>query len=434
MNNSADISPFFKTNGPCRTQVEFQFESLDSLLPKDHRARDIWTFVDAMDHTVCFNDIKTLNLQAGRSTTCPKILLAVWIYSILDGNASARKLDELCKNHLVYKWIVGGVEINRTMLASFRSRSPRKFEDLLTSCLAGMVKADLIHDRDFSQDGSRMKANAGFASFRGRSSLEEIQKDIGQHIKEVTQQKNHNKREAGLLLDKQKRIDKAIAALEGQQLRKEANGKKHRQPPKKEDLEKVKASTSDPECIKMKMGDGGYRLAYNVQFATGVDSRVIFGVDVVNTPDPGAAPKMMKTVHDRCAVLDIPAPQGWLTDSAYSSKDDVEAAAILFPECDYISPAKVRKSCDAKKHQRGDSEAVRNWRDLLDDPDRNERYKKRCSTAEFSNAQVKNKGFTSFSVRGAIKAKGQALLHAIANNIERFLDLSKKRVTEVVTG
>jgi hypothetical protein len=46
----------------------------------------------------------------------------------------------------------------------------------------------------------------------------------------------------------------------------------------------------------MKMGDGGYRLSFNVQFATGTKSRVIFGVDVVNMLDPGTSPTMMQKV------------------------------------------------------------------------------------------------------------------------------------------
>ena len=208
-------------------------------------------------------------------------------------------------------------------------------------------------------------------------------------------------------------------------------GEKERQVAKKEELAEVRASTTDPEARKMKMGDGGFRAAFNVQFATGVQSRVIFGVDVVNTLDPGTAPKMMQKVNETLDLLKMPRAKNWNVDSAYSSKEDVEKVDKLYPECNYNSPAKPRKGIDPKKHQRGDSESVKKWRNRLDTREMQEAYRHRCSTAEFSNAQTKNHGFTEVLVRGINKVLGMANLHAIANNIMRYLDLSKKQQVSV---
>ena len=99
----------------------------------------------------------------------------------------------------------------------------------------------------------------------------------------------------------------------------------------------------------------------------------------------------------------------------------------LYPECNYNSPAKPRKGLDPKKHQKGDSESVKKWRDRLDTPEMREAYQHRSSTAEFSNAQTKNHGFTEVLVRGFKKVTGMANLHAIANNIMRYFDLNKKQ-------
>lgn len=52
-------------------------------------------------------------------------------------------------------------------------------------------------------------------------------------------------------------------------------------------------------------------------------------------------------------------------------------------------------------------------------------YKKRCSTAEFSNMQIKNQALTKFLLRGLEKVKGMSLLHAIAQNISRYRNLVK---------
>ncbi len=431
MNKKNENFQHLKVKKPCRDQMEFQITSLDETLEKNHKARDVWSFVMSMDNTPIFSEIKSLHCQPGRPATSPEVLLAVWIYSILDGNYSARKLEELCHNHTVYKWLVGGTEINRTMLAEFKSNNPFKFNELLSSCLAVMVQSGLLSDRDFSQDGTRVKANAGFASFRREASLIEMQNEIQDYLENLERGENYEKRKEEELKKKQEKVEAALKALQETRMSKVENGKKCRQVPSDTELKKVRASTTDSDCRKMKMGDGGFRLAYNVQFATGVDSRVIFDVDVVNTLDPGTSPVMMAKVHNRLKKLGLSPADNWLVDSAYSAKDDVTKVDKLFPNCRYIAPPKVKKGCDPSKHQKGDSEAVKKWRDRLENPEDKEIYKKRCSTAEFSNAQVKNKGLTKFSVRGLVKVKGEALLHAIANNIERFFDLSKKKDKEV---
>jgi hypothetical protein len=176
----------------------------------------------------------------------------------------------------------------------------------------------------------------------------------------------------------------------------------------------------------MKMGDGGYRLAFNVQFATGMKSRVIFGTEVVNTLDPGTSPGMMQKVHLTLKGLNMMPPISWSADSAYSAKADVEAAAMLFPDCRYYSPAKLKKGIDPKKVQKSDSESVVKWRETLGTDEMKEKYSQRCSTAEFSNAQTKNHGMGVFLVRGFKKVRGMVNLHAISHNITRYWDLSRK--------
>ena len=180
------------------------------------------------------------------------------------------------------------------------------------------------------------------------------------------------------------------------------------------------------------MGDGGYRLAFNVQFATGMKSRVIYGTEVVNTLDPGTSPGMMKKVHLTLKYLNMEEPKTWNADSAYSAKADVEEVAMLFPNCKYFSPAKPKKGIDPKKIQKNDSEAVIKWRETLETDEMKESYGQRCSSAEFSNAQTKNQGMAEFLVRGFKKVRGMVNLHAISHNITRYWDLSRKMSLQTI--
>jgi transposase len=439
-NDQTTISQRYKLLNPCRNQIEMQLKCLDDLLPPEHKARAVWEFVDKIDLTSCYGEILSYKNEAGRSTTSPKVLLCLWIYSILDGNISARKIEELCCYHDAYKWIVGGTPVNRTMISEFRSENPEKFEDLLTSCLAVMLQGNVISDQDFAQDGTRVKASAGFNSFHRDETLEALKKEMSVRIKELETESSKNpntydlRSKAALEREAKKRsknIDQALENLKENNKKKSEAGKKTGQHPTEDELKDTRASVTDPEARKMKMGDGGYRLAFNVQFATGMKSRVIFGTEVVNTLDPGTSPGMMKKVHLTLKHLNMMEPKTWNADSAYSAKADIEAAAMLFPNCRYFSPAKLKKGIDPKKVQKSDSEAVIKWRETLETDEMKESYGQRCSTAEFSNAQTKNQGMGEFLVRGFRKIRGMVNLHAISHNITRYWDLSRKMSLQV---
>lgn len=412
--------------------MQFETLCLDDLVPENHKVRIVWDFVTRMDLSVCYEEIHSYKAEKGRPTIDPKILLALWIYTIIDGNISARKLEELCNNHNIYKWICGGVSVNRTSLAEFRSLNPRKFDTLLTECLAVMMQSGLLTDVDFSQDGTRIKGSAGMNTYRKEPSLKELQVEMSAYIEELknlekrasdTYEKREIQKKARFAKERAARIQAALETLNKARSDKIMNEKKTYNKVSEEDLAKVRASTTDPEIRRMKMGDGGYRLAYNVQFATGLDSRVIYGVDVVNTLDPGTPPRLMAQVQERLKKLKLGDIKTWIADAAYSSKIDIIMAATLFPNCIYYAPPKPKEGENPKQYKKNDCSALKTWRDRIGSESINEIFKKRCSTAEFSNMVVKNKRLVEFSVRGSLKVKAMSILHSIAFNVIRFMKL-----------
>ena len=58
-NDSSHIINQMKVIGPCRNQMEMQFNALEMLLPADHLARGIWQFVENMDTRPCFDYVHT---------------------------------------------------------------------------------------------------------------------------------------------------------------------------------------------------------------------------------------------------------------------------------------------------------------------------------------------------------------------------------------
>jgi len=49
-------------------------------------------------------------------------MLALWLWATVDGVGSARQLDRLCRDHLVYRWLCGGVSMNYHSLSNFPGR------------------------------------------------------------------------------------------------------------------------------------------------------------------------------------------------------------------------------------------------------------------------------------------------------------------------
>ena len=64
--------------------------------------------------------------------------------------------------------------------------------------------------------------------------------------------------------------------------------------------DKARVSTTDAEARVMKMGDGGFRPAYNGQFAVDTETQIVVGVEVSNSgSDQGQLVPMIEQLQQR---------------------------------------------------------------------------------------------------------------------------------------
>src|ERR1700756_595695 len=155
---------------PKRDQIELRAVDIESLIGEDHLARVIWSYVEGLDLGELENRIKARGDRPGRPATSPRLLLALWLYATSDGVGSARALERLCNAHDAYRWLCGGVSVNYHTLADFRAGSGDLLDRLLGEHLAALAKAQLIDLSTLAQDGVRIRASAGTASFRREAS------------------------------------------------------------------------------------------------------------------------------------------------------------------------------------------------------------------------------------------------------------------------
>ena len=103
-----------------RGQSEFQQTCLDDLLSPDHRARQVWDYVEGLDLSLLYRRVQTTVSSSGRPAIDPAILMSLWLYATLEGVGSARLLDRLCQSDAAYLWLLGGVTVNYHTLSDFR--------------------------------------------------------------------------------------------------------------------------------------------------------------------------------------------------------------------------------------------------------------------------------------------------------------------------
>jgi IS5 family transposase len=184
----------------------------------------------------------------------------------------------------------------------------------------------------------------------------------------------------------------------------------------------VRASTTDPEARVMKMADGGFRPAYNVQFATEVESQVVVGVEVTDAgTDTHQLVPMLEQIEKRHART----PREVLVDGGYGSLDGIEAAEDR--GCRVYAPPMKPRDRERNPHRPlvGDREHIARWRMRMGTAAAKQKYKDRAATAECVNAQARNRGLLRLLVRGRKKARSVLLLYALAHNAMRSVALKQ---------
>lgn len=403
-----------------RAQLAWGPIDLDATLPADHPARAIGAVVDQLDLSALYAQIEARDEHPGAPAVDPKLLVALWVYATSEGEGSAREIWRLTQLHAAYRWLCGGVDLGYHTLSDFRSQQPTVLDALITQVLALLMTHDLIDLSRVSQDGTRVRASAGAASFRREATLETLMVHARAHLEAVTREAADpeiSARRAAAqkrgALDRLTRLEAALAQVP------EVAATKAR---RKTDAP-VRVSTTDPDARVMKMADGGFRPAYNLQFATTTDeARVIVGVAATNRgSDQGESTPMLAQIEERTGVR----PQALLVDGGYPAHDAVDEAADLGVTVYAPLPTpRAGATRDPHAPRAGDSAAVAAWRARMASEEAKTIYKARAATSETVNADAKaHRGLDHLAVRGRDKALGSACLFALTYDILRLIAL-----------
>ena len=417
-----------------RNQIALRALDLDATIGLDHPARNVWAFVEGMELSGLYGEIGSVEGRAGRAAIDPKILLALWLYATVDGVGSAREIERLSEAHDAYRWICGGVNVNHHTLSDFRCARVELLDDWLTHSVAVLTEQDLVKLERVAQDGMRVRASAGAASFRRRSTLERCLEQARAQVQALKDEieadpdaSNRRRRAARerAAVERQQRVAQALeqmAQVEEQKNKKPVAKKEHETEEQYAKRSEPRTSSTDSEARVMKMADGGYRPAYNVQFSTITDKQIIVGVEVINVgSDQGQLSPMLDQVEQRYNER----PAQCLVDGGYARHDEIEDAQARGTTVYAPVPKPKDPTRDPYVALPGDSLAIAQWRERMGTDTAKAIYKQRAATAECVNAIARGRGLTQFLVRGLDKVKAVALWYAIAHNMMRALTLAQ---------
>ena len=369
---------------PERRQVELQALCLDDLLPPDHRVRLVWAFAEGLDLGPLYAAIKAVEGHAGHPPADPRMLMALWLNATVDGIGSARHLARLCEEHLAYRWLCGGVGVNAKTLADFPIGHGGLLEALLIDSVAALMKSGVARLERVAQDGVRVRASAGAASFRRASTLKRCWREAAEKVASLKAEleadpgaadRRHQaaRRQAAREREREQRVSQALEAAEAL-----AKGR----------AEPAGGGTKTDGRDGDDAGGGD----------TGGDATTTAKAPRVSTTDPEA--RVMK-----------------MADSGFARLDDLIALAKAGVTSYVPVPRPRQAGRDRHLPLPKDPPELAAWRRRMGREEAQAIYRERAAAAELPNAQARNRGLLRFPVRGGEKARSIALWHALAHNM-----------------
>lgn len=417
-----------------RQQMRWQPIDLDGVLGEDHPARLIWEFVEQLDLSGLYEQIRAVEGHPGQNAIDPQILMALWLYATLEGVGSARALDRLCQAHDAYRWLCGGVSVNYHTLADFRVDHAEVLDRVLTQSVAALMAEGLVSLERTAQDGMRVRASAGSDSYHRRASVERCLQQAEAHVQAL---RAELEADPGAMSRRQRaareracreRASRVRRALGQLQELEQAHRKTHK---KARPAKSVRVSLTDPQARVMRMGDGGFRPAYNVQLSVDTASGVLVGCEVTDGADRGQIVPMVGQIERRYRRP----PGEHVTDAGFVTHADVEALLERDPPTTLYAPVphvppRARTSYPSHPPP---SPAVLAWREQMQGERAKAVLKQRGATSEWANALMRNRGLYQFCVRGLHKVRAVLMWFVLLHNLLQGHALRRKaRLTSAI--
>lgn len=390
--------------------------TLDAAIAPDDEVRVVEAFTRTLDCSTLAAAVRSRVGTPGAPAYDPRLLLTLCLYATLRGRFAFRGLSAACGRDLPFMWLCGGSAPSYHTLSTFYAEHGDFLEPLLVEMLAALREQGLVTYEEVTVDGRKVAANASKETLHRVTTLTEHRREAATRVARLRAERDAkaasaSQREAAQRRgaeDRLRRLDAALETLAVRTKGREAG---------RGDPAETRASETDPDARKMKMPDGGFRPALNVQTVTETASGLIVAVAVV---DQACDNGLLATAVGQAETATGVKVKRVLADAGYSSAADV--GALEAAETAVYMPARNERKekaagTDPYAPKRRDTKPVARWRARMGTAAARATYGKRAPVAEGSHARQSNRGFRRFRLRGLAKARTESLWHALAHNL-----------------
>jgi transposase len=309
---------------------------LGELIPDDDLCRVVSEVVDRLDLSAFAGNYSVL----GQNAYSPRTMLKLLFFGYAQGVRASRGIEDKVQFDVRYRWLAGEDRPAKSAIADFRNRNLEQIEELFVQVVMLCRKLGMIRFGHWSIDGTKLKANAGKNALRKAQSIEQELAELRALIRQAladaaaadAQDEDDDPPLPPLIRRKQERQQRLEQALKSL----------------RDNPERKRANTTDPDAPLMKRKGGGYEPSYNPQLTVDVDSQVVLAADVCTdqTDYRQLAPQL-----DQAAANVGGKPARASADTGYASGDNLAAVEQRGIE-GYIPPREeTRKQPDAFRRE-----------------------------------------------------------------------------------
>lgn len=346
--------------------------SLTDCLPEDHISFVISDTVDRLDLSAVESDYT----EEGHPAYHPRMMVKLLFYAYSQGVRSSRKIENKTYEDIAFRYLTANSHIDHGTVNLFRKSHLDTLPVIFAQIVVITSQLGLADFSDISIDGTRIKAQANKNALFDKEKIEKLTEKIEtvlaeaekldlEEDKQFGDKRGYNqipkkladpktrRKEIEKLKKKLADLDKADKTIdrkkkEAKELDKKTRNQKYGA--REQDKKSTHTSnTTDPDSILMKMKDGSYKMAYNVQIAT--SKQVIAAYTVANDyGDPSHLPEMVTKTQANSGQR----VEKTKADSAYFTTANIRF--LKDNQTDAFIPDTYMKDENRKNHKQGDDQ------------------------------------------------------------------------------
>lgn len=280
-------------------------------------------------------DSRYMNDTSGCSAYDPKLLLKVILLAYSRGIISSRKIEQACRENIVFMALACGAVPDHSTIATFVSSMKDEILSIFRDILLVCEEQDLLGGTYFALDGLKLPSNAAKEWSGTFDDLRRKQEKLEEKVKSLLEQHTTVDKEGEAVIAnthraEQEKVQEQIERLEKQAARIDAFLKKH-EPKRGKRGKELQSNVTDNESAKMQTSHGVIQ-GYNGQAFVDAKHQVIMHAEAFGSgQDYGHVAPMLEGANANAQAAGL--PENYFTgkilsaDSNYHSEENLKTCA-----------------------------------------------------------------------------------------------------------